>query len=148
MHVQGNALTVDNQAQDQVPRIGRAVRARRLDRGWNQSDLARRSGTQPSYIFRLESGIIRRPSVERLAPIASALGCRLADLTDPPADPLDVDILEHVRTLCGADEAKFRQVLDLLAKRPPEQRASALAFIALSLETLDQHADHARPSSH
>jgi transcriptional regulator with XRE-family HTH domain len=128
--------------------LGARVAKARGRRGWDQSELARRAGLSPSYVSRLENAGFTRPSLLKVQAFAAALGCRLADLTDPPADPLNVDVLEHVRTLCGADEAKFRQVLDLLAKRPPEQRASALAFIALSLETLDQHADRARHSSH
>jgi transcriptional regulator with XRE-family HTH domain len=118
--------------------LGKRVAQARARRGWDQSELARRAGLSPSYVSRLENAGFTRPSLLKVRAIASALGCRLADLTDPPVDPLDADVLEQVRILCGSNEARFRQILDALAQRPPEERESALEFLLLGLQALAQ----------
>lgn len=100
-----DATMADEQAQRQAKLIGRAVRDRRTDRGWNQSDLARKAGVRPSYVNRLEAGGYLRPSANHLTKIAEALGCRLADLTDPVPADIEPGIEAELRAMFRPDEA-------------------------------------------
>jgi transcriptional regulator with XRE-family HTH domain len=59
--------------------IGRAVRARRLELDWSQSELARRSGTHRLIVGRVERGL-HKPSLDTLIRYAQALGCSVSDL--------------------------------------------------------------------
>lgn len=67
--------------------VGRRIAAARRDRGWDQTELARRAGVAGSYISRLENGKFDSPSAVRLAAIADALGRRINDLTEPQPAP-------------------------------------------------------------
>jgi transcriptional regulator with XRE-family HTH domain len=125
---------MNDTARAQAQRIGVAIAAQRKHRAWNQSELARRAGVRPSYIHRLEAGGYLRPSAERLGRIAEALGCRLADLTDTAAPPLDADLLKQIRRLCDNDELRMRALTEALLALPPEERASALDYFVLGLQ--------------
>lgn len=54
--------------------LGKNLREHRERRGWSPSELARRAGVDPSYIWRIERGIIANPSAVKLDAIAAALG--------------------------------------------------------------------------
>lgn len=54
-----------------------AVRARRVERGWTQVDLAVRAGISVSLLGWVERGIASQRTIEKLA---KALGCEPADL--------------------------------------------------------------------
>jgi transcriptional regulator with XRE-family HTH domain len=59
-------------------RVGLAVRALRRRHGWTQAELARRADCTASMISRIERGLARKVSVERLERVVGALGGRLA----------------------------------------------------------------------
>jgi len=72
--------------------IGERVRAFRLERGLNLSQLAVEAGLSKSYISSIEAGDTPRPSGETLYAIAEALGVTMSDLlgrrllTDSPVE--------------------------------------------------------------
>ena len=78
--------------------LGAAVRARRLELGWSQEDLAERMAAlgdwvgQPG-ISRIERGTVGYPRVRRLEALAEALALPVGELlarsgwTDPDRDP-------------------------------------------------------------
>jgi transcriptional regulator with XRE-family HTH domain len=72
--------------------IGERVRAFRLERGLNLSQLALAAGLSKSYVSSIEAGDTPRPSGETLYAIAEALGVTMSDLlgrrllTDPPVE--------------------------------------------------------------
>src|SRR5437867_12104140 len=61
------------------PAIGKAIEAVRRERGWSQSELARRSGLTPPTVSRIEAGS-RKGDVDTLAQLASGLGLPLSVL--------------------------------------------------------------------
>ncbi|GAA3442177.1 helix-turn-helix domain-containing protein [Planomonospora venezuelensis] len=56
--------------------LGKAVRAMREERGWTQSDLARRASMTQSAVARFEAGGTM-PTIPLLERLAEALGMRL-----------------------------------------------------------------------
>lgn len=58
-------------------RLGSALRAVRLRRGWRQVDLARRAGTSDSTVSRVEHGRLDDVSFSSLARLADALDVRI-----------------------------------------------------------------------
>jgi putative transcriptional regulator len=71
--------------------IGRRTKHLRRERGWNQSDLARKSGVSISWVSRLEAGLFENPSAPMLAKIAGALRVPVDDLTNGPAARLSAE---------------------------------------------------------
>lgn len=61
--------------------LGDAIRTLRQQRGWTQEDLASRGGFDRKWINRLENGSYS-PAVDRLYPLAAALGVPVAALFD------------------------------------------------------------------
>jgi len=59
--------------------LGEAVRRLRLERGWTQEELADRAGFDRKSINRLEQAAYS-PSVDRLYPLADALGVSVGSL--------------------------------------------------------------------
>jgi len=59
-----------------------AITARRHAAHLSQAELARRAGTSPAYLSRIEAGLMTG-TVEVLARIAAALAVPLADITTP-----------------------------------------------------------------
>ena len=108
--------------------LAKRVRDARVLRGWDQSELARRAGISPSYVSRLESAAFDRPSAERLASIAAALGRRVSDLIDPPAPPPDTDELRReVAARIGPDHAKIvSEIVEVTGDWAPDERGHAL----------------------
>lgn len=64
--------------------LGTKVKQRRLERGWTNAELARRTGLSTGYISRLEANRVRRPAADILDTIARALGTTSSDLLDRP----------------------------------------------------------------
>lgn len=66
--------------------IGKRIAATRAQRGLSQGLVARRAGTDPSYLSRIETGKVH-PTVRTALRIAAALRVSLDDLLGPsPAD--------------------------------------------------------------
>lgn len=66
--------------------VGRRIAARRRERGYSQATVARRSGIDPSYLSRIETGRVQ-PSVRMALRIATALRMSLDDVLGPsPAE--------------------------------------------------------------
>ncbi len=59
--------------------VGRAVSAKRKEKGFTQAQIAEKIGVESETISRIERGTNFAP-LPRLAKIADALGCSLADL--------------------------------------------------------------------
>src|SRR5690606_14489545 len=82
-------------------RLGKRVRAVRAERGLSQAELARRVGTSPAHLNKLEAGG-KAPTIVTVEALARALGVGVADLFPPsssatsatanPPDPLWVRI--------------------------------------------------------
>jgi len=66
------------------------VFAHRLERGWNQSDLARHSGVAHSTINNLEN-YRRKPSMTTLHKLAMAFGVPVADLLSEETPTIERD---------------------------------------------------------
>lgn len=112
--------------------IGRRVRDARLAREWDQSKLARRANVSTSYISRLEAGLYKAPSLDRIARIAAALDVAVADLSAPLPAPADTLGLRAELFALGfrADEAPLvEEIATDLAKRAPRQRRALLQAI-------------------
>jgi transcriptional regulator with XRE-family HTH domain len=62
--------------------LGKRIAATRLQRGLSQGLVARRAGTDPSYLSRIETGKVH-PTVRTAMRIASALRISLDDLLGP-----------------------------------------------------------------
>lgn len=71
------------------PDLGRRIAATRVQRGLSQQTISRRSGIDPSYLSRVETGKIQ-PTVRTAHRIAAALRMPLAELLRPsPASRKD-----------------------------------------------------------
>ncbi len=107
--------------------VGARVRDARVARGWNQSDLARRAGVSTSYISRLESGVYRAPSLDRIRKVATALGLTVAELSEPMPAVADGAGLRAELHAMGfrSDEAPLVEEIaaDLLQRSPRQRRA-------------------------
>ena len=71
--------------------VGKRIRAVRQQRGMSLRDLARRSGVSKAYLSQLENNPDRKPSIDVVVRIASALGVPLLELikSSPPATAPD-----------------------------------------------------------
>jgi XRE family aerobic/anaerobic benzoate catabolism transcriptional regulator len=113
---------------DVLTRLGRRVRARRLERGWTLREIAQRSGMSPRFLVQLEAGR-GNISVGRLVEVARALetsaGALLTDAAD--AGPIRVIALLGVRgagkTTIGKRLARRLQVPFVELDRRIEQAA-------------------------
>jgi transcriptional regulator with XRE-family HTH domain len=80
------------QHREPVNAIGERVKAFRLERGLNLTQLALAAGLSKSYVSSIEAGDTPRPSGESLYVIAEALGVTMSDLlgrrllTDSPVE--------------------------------------------------------------
>ena len=65
--------------------MGRRIAARRIERGFSQAALSRRTGINSSYLSRIETGKVH-PTVRTAVRISEALGLSLEDLVglSPP----------------------------------------------------------------
>jgi transcriptional regulator with XRE-family HTH domain len=77
------AVAADSLTQSELTSLGGRLRGLRLDRGWTQEDLARRTDLSKSYISRLEEGD-RQPSIAALLSLAQAYHLPLSALFSSP----------------------------------------------------------------
>lgn len=66
--------------------IGHRVRALREERSWTQTELAKRVGMHQAHLANIENGR-KKPSVEMLAKLATALDVTPNDLMTAIAEP-------------------------------------------------------------
>ncbi len=67
--------------------LGRNIARLRQERGWPQSELARRSGVSQGFVSRLESGDSMQTLVGVAAALARALGVTVDDLLREESRP-------------------------------------------------------------
>ena len=60
--------------------IGENIKKRRTKLGLSQEDFARKSGVKYTTLTKIESGVIKTPSVLMVEKIAKALGVSIEDL--------------------------------------------------------------------
>lgn len=60
--------------------IGKNIKKLRKKLGLTQDDLARKADVKYTTLTKIESGVIKKPSVQTVAEIAKALGCTVDDL--------------------------------------------------------------------
>ena len=60
--------------------IGENVKKHRIKQGLSQEDFARKSGVKYTTLTKIESNVIKKPSVLIMAKIAKALGVNIEDL--------------------------------------------------------------------
>lgn len=114
--------------------IGQRVADARKVRDWSQIDLARRSGVSASYISRLENGEYQRPSHEKLSAIASALGQRVADLTDPPDQKEDSERRRMIESHVGPENADLAEaILEKMRGKPRDDLKTVLNVVEVLL---------------
>lgn len=56
------------------------VKEVRQQQGMTLYELAKRSGLAQSVVWKIDRGMIKRPSIQTLSKIAKALGCEVTDL--------------------------------------------------------------------
>lgn len=118
-----------------VNTVGRRVLAARERLGWTQIELGKKSGVAHGTISKIESGRTPTPSVKIMTMIASALGVTVSDLTGAPAE-LPPDVLENLTRLTGQDRQLLNEAVSAILAFPPDQRAEAIRFTVLSLQTM------------
>ena len=84
--------------------VGGNISSRRKAMGFTQAQFAETLGIGPDSLSRIEKGVVA-PRLERLAEIAKALDCPVADLFRMEGDPLSV---------------KLDSLTDMLRPLPPE----------------------------
>jgi len=62
------------------PNIGENIKKHRSKTGLSQEDFAQKSGVKYTTLTKIESGVIKKPSVVLVAKIAKALGVSIEDL--------------------------------------------------------------------
>ena len=60
--------------------IGENIQKRRIKLGLSQEDFAQKSGVKYTTLTKIETGVIKKPSVVLVAKIAKALGVSIEDL--------------------------------------------------------------------
>lgn len=60
--------------------IGENIKKRRTKQGLSQEDFAKKSGVKYTTLTKIESNVIKKPSVFVMAKIAKALGVNIEDL--------------------------------------------------------------------
>lgn len=58
-----------------TPQLGQRLKDRREELGWSLRDLEERSGVHNSLIFKIETGRVRDPSLEKVRALADAMDC-------------------------------------------------------------------------
>lgn len=97
------------------------LRAAREDKRLSQTDLAERSGLQPSAISHFETGK-RAPSFENLKRLADALSVSVDFLlgrTEEPrsSGPVVEELFRHFNQMSAADQESFAQFAAMLAAK-------------------------------
>jgi len=64
----------------QVNKLGKKIKEFRMKAGLSQDDLARKAGVAYTTLTKIETSVIKNPSVMIIAKISNALGIRIDDL--------------------------------------------------------------------
>lgn len=67
--------------------VAERIQRHRLQKGWDQGDLARRAGVSRTTLYSLERGLTRSPRATTLAALAKALGVEVEELLPEIAVP-------------------------------------------------------------
>lgn len=113
--------------------VGRRIRQAREDRGWNQSELARRADVTASSLSRVESGDIVVPSSELMAKVARALGVPVDSLMGDAPPPSEHDVAEfraYVSAMVGSDHADLVEAIVLAAAEKPARDRDVILRVA------------------
>lgn len=116
--------------------VGRRIREARLDRGWNQSELARRADVTASSLSRIESGDIAVPSSDLLSRVAQALGLPVDNLIGSPVTPTPTDAAEfraYTTAMLGAEHADLIDAIVLAAAEKPARDRDVILRVARNL---------------
>jgi len=101
--------------------FGEKIRALRKESGLTLDQLADKTESSKSYIWELENKNPPRPSAEKIARIAAALGVTsdyLMDEKDQKKETAqDLAFYRKYRTVDPATKDKVRQMLDLMIKK-------------------------------
>lgn len=102
--------------------VGQRIRAARLRKGWNQLELAAKSGVSRTTLYQMERGAIPTPRAATLHRLASTLDIPVAWL-DPeqPLEPASV-VTEIVHSSDGARafDRQTNPFVDMVAQQSPE----------------------------
>lgn len=90
-------------------RFGIRLRELRRDRHLTQKQLAKRLGTDASYVARLETGKIESPGLESLRRIAEALDVPVSALTGETGK--GADVVKAISTYEGLDDEAKRTLI-------------------------------------
>ena len=115
--------------------IGQRILLARERRGWTQVELAKRAGLASPTISKIESGATPTPSASVISKIAGAFGVTVSELIEP-APELPPDVLENLARLTGQDRQLLNEAVAAILAFPPDQRAEAIRFTVLSLQTM------------
>lgn len=63
-----------------ISTIGQTIKKLRNEKGWSQDELARIAGVPFTTVAKIETGVIKNPSIEKMAKIAKALGVKVDEL--------------------------------------------------------------------
>lgn len=64
----------------EISKIGKKIKYLRNEKGWSQEDLARNANVPVTTVSKIETGVIKNPSIEKMAKIANALGVTVDEL--------------------------------------------------------------------
>lgn len=101
-----------------MPSMGEKIRELRKAKGWTLGRLAQESGCTKSYIWEIENRNPPRPSAEKVASIASALGTTIDVLIGMPIntkddlDPKDKVLFRKYRNLKQEHQEAIRQMVE------------------------------------
>jgi transcriptional regulator with XRE-family HTH domain len=100
--------------------FGERIRNKRREAGLTLDQLAEASGCSKSYIWELENKNPPRPSADKLASIAKALGTTsdylLALDTETEASATDKAFFRKYQSMDDKNKDTIRQMLDVIAK--------------------------------
>lgn len=108
--------------------FGGRLRAARERKGLSQSDLASRSGLQPSAVSHFETGR-RSPSFENLRALADALGVSADYLVGRQEDvgaagPVAEQMFRHLSKMSESDQKTLADMARILAERNKPKRGA------------------------
>lgn len=99
--------------------IGSKIRALRKEKKYTLDELAEKADSSKSYIWELENKNPPRPSAEKLAKIAKALGVTLDYFLDDDVleeDAADIVFYREYRKKDADTKKKIRDVIELMWK--------------------------------
>lgn len=112
--------------------LGLRIKARRVELGWNQDQLATRAGVTKSAVSQWETGNIKTLQMSRVVKVADALGVEIRWLVTGdgiklrayslPDPSLGIDEAEAIKNLRAADPAYRRYVISLALMSPDKQQ--------------------------